>query len=101
MQLMCCLNLHIASKLPIVAYVDTRRVNGSAVRALREALGIAHGDLASRVGISAPFLTRIEKGERGTSAPVARRLAESMGVPFEAITYPVSPGYGRKEKSAP
>lgn len=66
----------------------TRHLNGAAVRVIRNAYGIRHGDLARRATISAPFLTRLETGERQASAPVQRALADALGVPLEAITYP-------------
>ena len=69
--------------------MQTRRTNGATVRVVREAYGIRQADLAKRAGISAPFLTRIEQGARQPSATVAVALALGLGVPLEAITYPL------------
>ena len=70
--------------------MKTRRVNGTTVRVVREALGIRHGDLAKRVGISPSFLTRIEQGARQPSPAITTGLANGLGVPLEAITFPVT-----------
>lgn len=70
--------------------MQTRRTNGTTIRVVREAYGIRQTDLATRAGISAPFLTRIEQGARQPSARVAVALAAGLGVPLEAITYPVA-----------
>ncbi|UAJ80715.1 helix-turn-helix transcriptional regulator [Leifsonia sp. ZF2019] len=69
----------------------TRRLNGTALRVLRQTLGISARDLAVRVGIDPSFLSRLEHGARQPSAPVLRRLATGLGVPIEAISYPVAP----------
>lgn len=68
----------------------TRAINGVAIRVIREALGLRNGDLARRANISPAFLSRIEQGARKPSAKVAVALAEGLGVPLEAITYPVA-----------
>ena len=68
----------------------TRRTNGTSVRIIREALGIKGCDLAARAHISGPFLTRIEQGARQPSPKVMVDLASGLGVPLEAITYPVA-----------
>lgn len=67
----------------------SRRVNGGGVRAVREALGIAHGKFAVRCDISPGYLSNIEKGAKQPSPAVARRMADELGVPLDAITYPV------------
>lgn len=68
----------------------TRNTNGAAVRALRESLGIPHGKFAIRCSISPGYLTNIEKGAKQPSPAVAKALAEQLGVPLDAITYPVA-----------
>lgn len=66
-----------------------RRVNGPAVRAIREALGISGANLARRVKISESMLSQVERGINGASPEVTRRLADALGVSFAAITFPV------------
>lgn len=67
----------------------TRNVNGAAVKALREALGHRGGEFATRCEISHAYLSNVEHGRKQPSAAVARRLADELGVPLAAITYPV------------
>lgn len=67
----------------------SRHVNGSTVRALRESVGIRHGVFAIDCMISPGYLTNIEKGIKQPSPAVARRIADRLGVPLDAITYPV------------
>lgn len=70
--------------------MSTRRVNGASVRALRESIGIRHSDFAIRVQVSAGYLTNIEAGRKQPAPDVARRIADQLGVPLDAITYPVT-----------
>lgn len=69
--------------------MSSRETNGQAVRALREALGIQHAKFAVNCLISPGYLTNIEKGRKQPSPEVSRRLADRLGVPLDAITYPV------------
>lgn len=69
--------------------MTTRRANGSAIRAIREAVGIKHGDLARTAGISAGYLSNIEAGRKQPAVDVLRAIATRLGVPLDAITYVV------------
>jgi transcriptional regulator with XRE-family HTH domain len=60
-------------------------VNGSAVRVIREALGVKRANLAKAAGISEPFLCRIELGTRQPGTEVRHRIAVALGVPVAAI----------------
>lgn len=64
-----------------------RKTHGPAVRAIREALGIKHGEFAVRCLISSGYLTNIESGRKQPSPEVAKKLAEQLGVTLDAITY--------------
>lgn len=68
----------------------TRRVNGAALRAIREAMGIRQDALAHRVGVSKSQLSKIEHGASGASPQTMRRLADELGVTIDAITHPVA-----------
>lgn len=68
----------------------TRRLNGAAVRVIRELSGISLTDLAARAGIAKASLSNIERGIHGTAPETNRKLATAMGVPLESITYPVT-----------
>lgn len=64
------------------------RINGAAVRVIREALGIKQYDLAARAEITKSTLSHVEKGARQVSASTLRKIAVGLGVPVEAISYP-------------
>jgi len=68
-----------------------RTTNGAAVRAIREAVGISGRDFAARVGISSGYLSQVEAGAKRASPVLARRIADTLGVPLDAVThlYPV------------
>jgi transcriptional regulator with XRE-family HTH domain len=70
----------------------TRVVNGTALRIIRELTGISLRELAGRCDISPGHLSRIERGEPGgqASPQVTRQLADKLGVPIAAITYPMT-----------
>lgn len=63
-----------------------RVVNGAALRAIRELAGVDQPDLAKRVGIHQASLSNIERGQRGASPEVVRKLADHLGVTVDAIT---------------
>ena len=67
-----------------------RFTHGPAVRAIREALGIKHGVFAQDIGISAGYLTNIEKGAKQPSATVRVAIAKRLGVNVDDITYVVT-----------
>jgi transcriptional regulator with XRE-family HTH domain len=69
----------------------TRKLNGTAVRVIRELLGVRNGDLALRIQVTPSTVTHIERADRQVSAETQRRLADALGVPLEAITYPTEP----------
>lgn len=64
-----------------------RRTHGPAVRAIREALGIKHGEFAIRCLISPGYLTNIESGRKQPAPDVAKKIADQLGVTLDAITY--------------
>jgi transcriptional regulator with XRE-family HTH domain len=47
---------------------------------LRQARGISLEELARSAGISPHYLAMIEKGERVAEGPIARALAQTLGV---------------------
>lgn len=56
------------------------QINGAAVRALREALGIGQGKMAKDLGITSNFLYRIERGDRGCRIVLLRQIATYLAV---------------------
>lgn len=65
-----------------------RRALGPAIRAIREALGIKHGEFAGRVEVSPGYLTNVECGRKQPSPAVLVRVANGLGVSLDAISYP-------------
>lgn len=65
------------------------RVNGELARQLRKAKRLTLRDVARDVQISAPYLCRIEHGEKGASHGVnlgiIQRLAATYGVPADVL----------------
>lgn len=66
-----------------------RHVNGLTVKAIREALGHRGGVFATECLISHAYLSNVEAGRKQPSPAVAKRIADGLGVPLAAITYPV------------
>ncbi len=58
---------------------------GKAIRIVREAKGMRLAMLAERGGVSVPFLSLVENGERQPSLVVLRKLAEGLGIPPETL----------------
>jgi transcriptional regulator with XRE-family HTH domain len=52
---------------------------GAAVRRRRRELGMTSRELASRTGVSAPFITQLERGQSSISLPRLYRVAEVLG----------------------
>lgn len=69
------------------------RPYGGWVRALREALGMTAEDLAERVGVSQPSLTRLEKSERDSGARLdtLMRAADALECDFVYALVPRRP----------
>jgi transcriptional regulator with XRE-family HTH domain len=63
----------------------TRKVNGAAVKALREAVGLTQAELASRAETTAPTISHLEKG-RDVSPALLVRIAHGLKVPVDAIS---------------
>lgn len=75
----------VATPVRVLFPVEIHRVDGRNLRALRELRGISLTKLANAVGISPPHLSYVEREIRDTSAPVAKRIADYLGVPLGAI----------------
>ncbi len=59
---------------------------GATIRALREAYGWKLGKFAVAVGTTHPHLSNIEAGRKRCTPEMARRIADTLGVPLAAIT---------------
>jgi transcriptional regulator with XRE-family HTH domain len=68
--------------------VMATRINGEALRAIRERTGLTVSELARKGGVSQPHLSNIELGRRGGRPPIIRALADALGVPVGALLGP-------------
>ncbi len=74
---------------PVLPNLYTMRVNGPAMRAIRTDRGTSLRQLAAATGVSAGYLSRIERGERGTAwvhDETAAAIAAALGMPLDVIT---------------
>jgi transcriptional regulator with XRE-family HTH domain len=65
------------------------RVNGPAIRAIRTDQGTSLRRLAAAAGVSAPYLSRLERDLRGTawvSEQTVTAIAAALTMPVAAIT---------------
>lgn len=71
-----------------MAIVNIMRVNGRALRAIRLDQQASLRAVAAAAGISAPYLSRLERdlrGHTGVSDATITALAAALGMPIEAI----------------
>lgn len=61
------------------------KVNGHALRAIRERSGMSVSELARQAGTSQPHLSNIEGGRRSASPALLRQLAKVLKVPLPAL----------------
>lgn len=61
------------------------RVNGMAMRRIRELFGISLTDMAERTGCGASHLSNVESGRRGISWKALRRFADETQTPIGAF----------------
>jgi len=58
---------------------------GKAIRIVREANELRLGEVAKYAGVSVPFLSLVEKGEREPSLDVVLRIATALHVPVDVL----------------
>ena len=58
---------------------------GKTIRILRHAKSLKVTDVAKSSGVSVPYLSLVENGNRQPSLEVMRRIADTLGVPSEAL----------------
>ena len=66
-----------------------RVINPSALRTIRELVGISQRELSRRAGLHAGTLNSIEAGAYTITPALQRKLADLLGVKLDAITSPV------------
>ena len=56
------------------------------IKALRQAKGLSQRALAARVGVTAAYITMLERGKKtNPSLPTLRKLAKALGVPVTEL----------------
>jgi transcriptional regulator with XRE-family HTH domain len=56
------------------------------IKALRQAKGLSQRTLAARVGVTAAYITMLERGKKtNPSLPTLRKLAKALGVPVTEL----------------
>lgn len=73
--------------MPIVFLMRKRIAHGSAIRAIREALGIPVGAFAVRCEMSQGYMSNVELGAKQPSPEKLRRIANELGVSIDAVSY--------------
>lgn len=64
---------------------------GTAARSARTSLKLTQEDAAERVGVSAEFYARIERGNALPSVPTLARISTSLGVSADSLLGRVAP----------
>lgn len=64
---------------------------GTAARAARTSLELTQEDAAERIGVSAEFYARIERGNALPSVPTLARISTSLGVSADSLLGRASP----------
>lgn len=60
-------------------------LNPAALRVIRELSDYSTTSLASAVGVNQPHISKIERGERGASPALIKRIASELKIPLGAI----------------
>ena len=58
---------------------------GKTIRILRQAKEVSLSDLAGRAGVSIPYLSLLESGQRQPSLDVINRVAVALSIPAEVL----------------
>ncbi|MFC3788687.1 helix-turn-helix transcriptional regulator [Paenibacillus sp. GCM10012307] len=58
---------------------------GEYLRAIRKASGLSMAVLAEQSGVSQPYISQIERGERGPSPEILKKLASALGTNYSEL----------------
>lgn len=61
------------------------KVNGWAIRAIREGSRITLRSLAHQIGVDPAHLSRVERGLKPATPKLLARIAVALGVPVQAL----------------
>ena len=77
---------HLRGCCYMLLCMSNRRLNGAAVKALREALGISLRGMARDIDRDPGFISRVERGLDHASPTTQVAIAKRLGVPLDAVT---------------
>jgi transcriptional regulator with XRE-family HTH domain len=84
---MCKFALQVCPMLPTVTTMSpSRRLNGAAVKAIRESLGINASTIAKDIGVSRGYYSRLESGDRSGTPQTMKAIADRLKVQLDAVT---------------
>lgn len=71
-------------------------MRGDTLKRLRERKGLTQTELASRVGVTAAYISMLESGAKGNpTLGIVRRLAKALGVSVAELITLLETGTGR------
>ena len=79
--------------------MSKRLANGTAIRAIRELLGISVSAFAPRVDCTQGYMSNVELGHKQPTTEFLARVARELSVPIDAISY-VIPNSDHEEEAA-
>lgn len=72
--------------------LSPQKAFGNRIRELRQAKGMTQEDLADRCGLFRTYMSRIETGKANPTLTMIHALADSIGVPVQALFDAVTMG---------
>jgi transcriptional regulator with XRE-family HTH domain len=60
---------------------------GRSIKLCRTNRGLSQDDLARKVGLSASYISLIEKGDRDPAMSTAEKISTALGVPMSLLTF--------------
>jgi transcriptional regulator with XRE-family HTH domain len=66
------------------------KAHGPAIREFRKRAHLSIEQVASHIGVTRFYLSRVERNERGARRETLEALSAALGVPLDVITYPES-----------
>lgn len=60
---------------------------GRSIKLCRTNRGLSQDDLARKVGLSASYISLIEKGDRDPAMSTAEKISNALGVPMSLLTF--------------
>lgn len=63
---------------------------GENISKYRREAGLTQAELASKINVGVPFISRVERGEKSMKLYTLYKLADALGVSCDMLMYPVS-----------